>query len=111
MRPTTSLVLGFAAAHLALAPVVSAYSTGITGVARPAQGCTCHGIAGTTSNTTTDVSVVGLPDAYVPGTTYQLQAWVRGIALPAPRSAAFDLEATGGTLHALPARTAVRAIV
>src|SRR5881409_33908 len=101
MRLTTSLVLGFAAAHLALAPLVSAYSTGITGVARPAQGCTCHGIAGTTSDTTTDVSVVGLPDAYVPGTTYHLQAWVRGIALPAPRFAGFDLEATAGTLHAL----------
>src|SRR5213595_3855863 len=103
MRPTTSLVLGFAAAHLALAPFVSAYSTGITGVARPAQGCTCHGIAGTTSNTTTDVSVVGLPDAYVPGTTYHLQAWVRGIALPAPRFAGFDLEATAGTLRPLDA--------
>src|SRR5207244_132772 len=36
MRLTTSLVLGFAAAHLALAPFVSAYSTGITGVARHA---------------------------------------------------------------------------
>src|SRR5947199_346673 len=103
MRPTTSLVLGFAAAHLALAPLVSAYSTGITGVARPAQGCTCHGIAGTTPNTTTDVSVVGLPDAYVAGTTYRLQAWVRGIALPAPRFAGFDLEATAGALHALDA--------
>src|SRR5438552_2449876 len=103
MRLTTSLVLGFAAAHLALAPFVSAYSTGITGVARPAQGCTCHGIAGTTSDTTTDVSVVGLPDAYVPGTTYHLQAWVRGIALPAPRFAGFDLEATAGALHALDA--------
>src|SRR6266436_3234376 len=103
MRPTTSLVLGFAAAHLTLAPFVSAYSTGITGVARPAQGCTCHGIAGVTPNTTTDVSVVGLPDAYVPGTTYHLQAWVRGIALPAPRFAGFDLEATAGALHALDA--------
>src|SRR3989454_6154537 len=103
MRLTTSLVLGFAAAHLALAPLVSAYSSGITGVARPAQGCTCHGIAGTTENTTTDVSVVGLPDAYVPGTTYHLQAWVRGIALPAPRFAGFDLEATAGALHALDA--------
>src|SRR2546428_2076265 len=103
MRLTTSLVLGFAAAHLALAPLVSAYSTGITGVARPAQGCTCHGIAGTTSDTTTDVSVVGLPDASVPATTYHLQAGVRGIALPAPRFAGFDLEATAGALHALDA--------
>src|SRR5213595_830878 len=103
MRRTTSLLLGLVAAGLALAPLVSAYSTGITGVARPAQGCTCHGIAGTTSNTTTDVSVVGLPDAYVPGTTYHLQAWVRGIALPAPRFAGFDLEATAGALHALDA--------
>src|SRR5437660_10009058 len=103
MRPTTSLVLGFAAAHLALAPFVSAYSTGITGVARPAQGCTCHGMAGVTPKTATDVSVVGLPDAYVPGTTYHLQAWVRGIALPAPRFAGFDLEATAGALHALDA--------
>src|SRR5437879_11379319 len=103
MRPTTSLVLGFAAAHLTLAPFVSAYSTGITGVARPAQGCMCHGIAGVTPNTATDVSVVGLPDAYVPGTTYHLQAWVRGIALPAPRFAGFDLEATAGALHALDA--------
>src|SRR5438094_10092340 len=105
MRRTTSLLLGLVAAHLALAPLVSAYSTGITGVARPAQGCTCHGIAGTTSNTTTDVSVVGLPDAYVPGTTYHLQAWVRGIALPAPPFAALDLEPTAGPLHA-PAATA-----
>src|SRR5256712_892566 len=103
MRRTTSLVLGFAAAHLALAPVVSAYSTGITGVARPAQGCTCHGIAGTTSNTTTDVSELGSLDAYVPGTTYHLQAWVRGIALPAPGFAGFDLEAPAGALHALDA--------
>src|SRR6266516_3707919 len=103
MRLTTSRALGFAAAHLALAPLVSAYSSGITGVARPAQGCTCHGIAGTTPNTTTDVSVVGLPDAYVPGTTYHLQAWVRGIALPAPRFAGFDLEVTAGALHALDA--------
>src|SRR5438034_8902669 len=103
MRRKTSLFLGFVAAGLALAPLVSAYSTGITGVARPAQGCTCHGIAGTTSNTTTDVSVVGLPDAYVPGTTYHLQAWVRGVALPAPRFAGFDLEATAGTLQALDA--------
>src|SRR5438876_938169 len=103
MRRTTSLLLGLVAAGLALAPVVAAYSSGITGVARPAQGCTCHGIAGTTSNTTTDVSVVGLPDAYVPGTTYHLQAWVRGIALPAPRFAGFDLEATAGALHALDA--------
>src|SRR5438067_4401216 len=101
MRRTTSLFLGFVAAGLALAPLVSAYSTGITGVARPAQGCTCHGMAGTTSNKTTEVSVVGLPDAYVPSTTYHLQAWVRGIALPAPRFAGFDLEATAGTLHAL----------
>src|SRR5438034_2214425 len=103
MRPTTSLVLGFAAAHLALAPLVSAYSTGITGVARPAQGCTCHGIAGTTSNTTTDVSVVGLPDSHGTGTTYRLQAWGRRIALPARRFAGFDLEATAGALHALDA--------
>src|SRR5947199_7393243 len=58
-------------------------------------------MAGTTSNTTTEVSVVGLPDAYVPPTTYRLQAWVRGIARPAPRFAGFDLEATAGTLHAL----------
>src|SRR5438876_5501498 len=101
MRRTTSLFLGFVAAGFLLAPLVSAYSTGITGVARPAQGCTCHGIAGTTSNTTTDVSVVGLPDAYAPSTTYHLQAWVRGIALPAPRFAGFDLEATAGMLHAL----------
>src|SRR5207253_665366 len=95
------LFLGFVAAGLLPAPLVSAYSTGITGVARPAQGCTCHGMAGTTSNKTTEVSVVGLPDAYVPSTTYHLQAWVRGIALPAPRFAGFDLEATAGTLHAL----------
>src|SRR6266481_7552237 len=101
MRATTSLVLGFAAAHLTLAPFVSADSAGITGVARPAQGCTCHGIAGVTPNTTTDVSVVGLPDAYVPRATYHLQTWVRGIALPAPRFAGFDLEATAGTLQAL----------
>src|SRR5881296_1365799 len=101
MRRTTSLALGFAAAHLALAPLVSAYSSGITGVARPTQGCTCHGIAGTTSDTTTDVSVVGLPDAYVPGTTYHLQAWVLGLALPAPRFAGFDLEATAGALKAV----------
>src|SRR3989441_12461528 len=101
MRRTTSFFLVRVAAGLASAPLARAYSTGITGVARPAQGCTCHGIAGTTSNTTTDVSVVGLPDAYVPGTTYHLQAWVRGIALPAPRFAGFDLEATAGALHAL----------
>jgi len=103
MRRTTSFFLVLVAAGLASAPLARAYSTGITGVARPAQGCTCHGIAGTTSNTTTDVSVVGLPDAYVPGTTYHLQAWVRGIALPAPRFAGFDLEATAGALHALDA--------
>ena len=48
MRLTTSLFLGFVAAGLLPAPLVSAYSTGITGVARPAQGCTCHGMAGTT---------------------------------------------------------------
>ncbi|TMB08569.1 MAG: hypothetical protein E6J71_28850, partial [Deltaproteobacteria bacterium] len=44
---------------------------------------------------------MGLPDAYAPSTTYHLQAWVRGIALPAPRFAGFDLEATAGMLHAL----------
>src|SRR5437870_12333995 len=103
MSRTTSLFLGFVAAGLVLAPLVSAYSTGITGVARPAQGCSCHGIAGTTSNTTTEVSVVGLPDAYVPRATYHLQTWVRGIALPAPRFAGFDLEATAGALQALDA--------
>src|SRR5881409_4004322 len=103
MRLTTSFFLVLVAAGLVSAPLARAYSTGITGVARPAQGCTCHGVAGTTSNTTTDVSVVGLPDAYVPGTTYHLQAWVRGIALPAPRFAGFDLEETAGALHALDA--------
>src|SRR5213596_4226064 len=103
MRRTTSFFLVLVAAGLASARLARAYSTGITGVARPAQGCTCHGIAGTTSNTTTDVSVVGLPDAYVPSTTYHLQAWVRGIALPAPRFAGFDLEATAGTLRPLDA--------
>ena len=103
MSRTTSLLLGVVAVGLALAPFASGYSTGITGVARPSQGCTCHGFAGVTPNTTTDVSVVGLPDAYVPGTTYHLQAWVRGVALPAPRFAGFDLEATAGALQALDA--------
>src|SRR2546430_9016502 len=110
MSRTTSLLLGVVAVGLALAPFASGYSTGITGVARPSQGCTCHGFAGVTPNTTTDVSVVGLPDAYVPGTTYHLQAWVRGIALPAPRFAGFDLEATAGALHALDASAWVSGI-
>src|SRR5436305_15208614 len=108
MRRTTSFFLVLVAAGLASARLARAYSTGITGVARPAQGCSCHGIAGTTSNTTTEVSVVGLPDAYVPGASYHLQAWVRGIALPAPRFAGFDLEATAGRLQALDSSAWVR---
>src|SRR5947199_9256772 len=103
MSRTTSLLLGVVAVGLALAPFASGYSTRITGFARPNQGCTCHGFAGVTPNTTTDVSVVGLPDAYVPGTTYHLQAWVRGVVLPTPRFARLYLRATARAPIALDA--------